>query len=149
MLCMSLLAACSGEMHQPVGAHELDDDFKGCPEGIADFGPGLRAEGKQFALEVVSALPAEPERYRNDWTVVWSALEGEQSTAEITRAQTFMPIHGHDGRVEPEIDALPMSKQIAVSDLNFTMRGPWEVRFWLRSPAVEDDYVVFKVCVAK
>jgi hypothetical protein len=135
LLCMLLVVACGSADAEEA----IDDDFQGCPAGISAFGPGLTATGKQHTLKLVSAEPAEPERYRNDWVV-----ELDPADAQIVRAQTFMPVHGHDGRVDPQLTVLEPGK-ISVERLNFTMRGPWEVRLWL-SP---DDYVVFNVCVAR
>jgi hypothetical protein len=60
-----------------------------------------------------------------------------------------MPVHGHDGRVQPKLTALEAPGQFEVDRLNFTMRGPWEVRFWLRAESGAEDLVVFDVCVAK
>jgi hypothetical protein len=129
---------------------ELDDDFKGCPEGIPPFEPGLEAEGRHFTLKLMAAKPTEPERYRNDWTVEVRAADGTPAgDAEITRGQTFMHIHGHDGRVQPKLKALDEPGHFEVDSLNFTMRGPWEVRLWVRSPSVDEELDVFHVCVAK
>lgn len=50
-----------------------------------------------------------------------------------------MPIHGHDGRVQPKMTALAEPGQFQVDRLNFIMRGPWEVRLWLRSSALESE----------
>jgi hypothetical protein len=127
-----------------------DDDFKGCPAGYPNVAPGLQAAGALLAVDVTAAMPEEPERYLNGWTVELSSLNGEPAPdAEIIRGETFMPVHGHDGRVQPRMTALDEPAHFQVDALNFTMRGPWEVRLWLRSGTGEDDYVVFDVCVAK
>jgi hypothetical protein len=60
-----------------------------------------------------------------------------------------MPLHGHDGRVEPGVKALATAGQFQVDRLNFSMRGPWEVRLWLDSASVAEDRLVFQVCVTK
>jgi hypothetical protein len=140
--------SAADDAHVPVDAE--DDDFKGCPDGIPNVAPGLQTTGELLAVKVVAAMPAEPERYINRWSVELSSLSGSPDPdAEIVRGQTFMPVHGHDGRVEPRMTALSEPAQFQVDGLNFTMRGPWEVRFWLRSGSGDDDYVVFDVCVAK
>lgn len=143
------VAACSGDAdpssdHDGHTERDPEDDFKGCPPDVPLFEPGLEAAGAQHTITLVSAAPAEPERYENDWVVELSPPD-----AELVRAQTFMPVHGHDGRVQPELKPLAQPGQFAVERLNFTMRGPWEVRLWTRTAEASEDYVVFQICVAK
>ncbi|HET8937953.1 MAG TPA: hypothetical protein VFN67_31130 [Polyangiales bacterium] len=146
LVCGCAAEAQDGDLQQ--ATH--DDDFKGCPELTARFEPGLQADGDHFAMKLVSAIPSDPERYLNSWTVEVESLDGSSAADTlIERSQTFMPVHGHDGRVVPEIGATAEVGEFHVERLNFSMRGPWEVRFWLRSPTLGDDYVVFHVCVAK
>ncbi|MDD9941227.1 MAG: hypothetical protein OXU20_09330 [Myxococcales bacterium] len=167
LAAVAWLVACGGQASAPTsgadddmrastglssdgGAHfNAHDDFQGCPEETPEFGPGLRAEGNHFGISVVAATPTEPERYINHWTVEVYALDASHlAEVEIVRGETFMPIHGHDGRVQPQMTALKELGRFEVDRLNFTMRGPWEVRFWLGSASLE-DYVVFEVCVAR
>lgn len=146
-----LTCSCGAETDNAgLDLESADDDFKGCPELSARFEPGLQAKGEHFALTLVSAMPTEPERYLNSWTIEVEALNGASAAdAKLERSQTFMPIHGHDGRVVPEISAAAKPGQFDVERMNFSMRGPWEVRFWLSSSTLGEDYVVFHVCVAK
>lgn len=157
-----LLAACGGGSASNAGSHAtqhgalaghggpLDDDFKGCPEGIPMFKPGLEAVGSSYALHLVEAMPGAPERYSNRWTLDVVTLDGAPAAGvQLARGETFMPIHGHDGRVPPKIDALSEPGRFAADPINFTMRGPWEVRFWLRADTAAEDYIVFHVCVAQ
>jgi len=143
-------AACSGDAdlstdHDGHTERDPEDDFKGCPPDVPLFESGLQAAGAQHTVTLLSAEPAEPERYENDWVVELSPPD-----AELVRGQTFMPIHGHDGRVQPELKPLAAEPgRFAIERLNFTMRGPWEVRLWTRAADAAEDYVVFHVCVAK
>ncbi|HTU56823.1 MAG TPA: hypothetical protein VMF89_00290 [Polyangiales bacterium] len=139
-------AACSGdaEEHDAQAQEELEDDFKGCPADVPVFSPGLQVEDAERKITLISAQPTEPERYENDWVV-----EVIPPEAVIVRGQTFMPIHGHDGRVEPIVKPMSTPGQFAIERLNFTMRGPWEVRLWLSSAAATEERLVFQVCVAK
>jgi hypothetical protein len=131
-------------------AADAEEDFVGCPEITTPFAPGLQAMGKRFAVKLLEAMPAEPERHVNDWTVEVSALDGSPAPdAQIDRGETFMPLHGHTGGVVPKTMALSLPGQFQVDRLNFIMRGPWEVRLWLSSASLGDDYAVFQVCVAK
>jgi len=159
-----LLAACSGadperpaaeaaaqQQSATAGRDAMPDDFKGCPDDIPRFEPGLQADGARYAMRLIDAMPAQPERYSNRWTVELLHGDGTVATdAQLVRGETFMPVHGHDGRVTPEITALSEPGRFQADPVNFTMRGVWETRFWLRDDAAEaDDYVVFHVCVAK
>lgn len=143
LTCMSVMA-CGANESGVSSQNELEDDFKGCPPETPEFGPGLQAGGAHHTLRLISAEPAEPERHDNDWVV-----ELDPSDAVLVRGQTFMPIHGHDGRVDPVIKPQPQPGQFAIERLNFTMRGPWEVRLWLRSAAATEELVVLDVCVAE
>jgi hypothetical protein len=152
------LAACNGSADESsttgarddAGAHAgVEDDFQGCPEDIPRFAPGLQAAGDHVTVKLITAMPDEPERHINNWKVELGALDGTPARdAEILRAEPFMPIHGHDGRVVPHMTALAEPGQFQVDRLNFIMRGPWEVRFWLSS-SLGEDFAVFHVCVAK
>jgi hypothetical protein len=146
LLLASGAVACGDEADESdaQSQEELDDDFKGCPPELPVFGPGLEVENALHKITLISAQPAEPERYENDWIVELSPPD-----AVLVRGQTFMPIHGHDGRVEPALKPLSSSGQFAVERLNFTMRGPWEVRLWASSAGATEQLLVFNVCVAK
>ena len=140
------VVACGGEADESdaQSQQELDDDFKGCPPELPVFGPGLEVESGKYKITLISAQPAEPERYENDWVVELNPPE-----AVLVRGQTFMPIHGHDGRVEPAVKPAFSPGQLAIERLNFTMRGPWEVRLWVSSAGATEQLLVFNVCVAK
>lgn len=156
-LCLLGLASACGSSADAGSAGALAsaagtaaDDFKGCPEGIPQFEPGLKAEGMQLTASLIAAMPTEPERYNNDWTVSVRKRDGSPAPdAKISRGQTFMPIHGHDGRVDPALESLSNPGEFQLSRLYFSMRGPWEVRLWLQASGVPEDYVVFHICVAK
>lgn len=132
------------------GDGSVPDDFVGCPGGVPAAAPGLSAKGQRLTVDVVAAVPAELERYINGFTVELRTQDGAPAPrAQVVRAQTFMPLHGHDGGVLPRVTHLTEPGRVQVERLNFIMRGPWEVRLWLRTEAGEDDYVTFTVCVAK
>ena len=107
LLVVCWVAACAGdegasnashdshaEHAGPIGAHDadMDDDFQGCPDRFNSQAPGLQVEGQRLAAKVITAMPPEPERYINQWTVELSALDGSPARgAKILRGQTFMP----------------------------------------------------------
>lgn len=162
LLFVSCLAGCSAESDTPSttsdasasadvrGDGAASDDFVGCPAGVPVAGTGLSARGQRLAANVIATAPTELERYINGWTVELRAPDGSPARgAQVVRAQTFMPLHGHDGGVVPRITPLADPGRSQVDRLNFIMRGPWEVRLWLRTEAGDDDNVTFSVCVAR
>jgi hypothetical protein len=164
-LGLLLLAACGGDdnaepMRDAAADAALEDaqpdakeaEFEGCPDTIPAFALGMQAQGKQGKLtaKLISASRVPPLRYLNDWTVeLGDAAGAALEDATIRSALPFMPVHGHDGNVQPVVKKLSQPGRFAVSSLNFNMRGPWEVRLLLRSPSAGDDDVVFEICVAE
>lgn len=159
-----LLAACGGDDTEApardaavdaADAPEQDAEeaaFVGCPDTTPPFTLGLTAQGKQgkLAAKLISASRVPPLRYLNDWTVELTDAAGEPlADATIRSARPFMPVHGHDGNVQPVVKPLSQPGRFAVNGLNFNMRGPWEVQLGLRSPSAGDDDVVFEICVAE
>jgi hypothetical protein len=82
MLLASWLVVC-GDSDPALSAGDAavaEDDFKGCPEDIPAFTPGLRTAGDHVAARLLAAKPAEPERYNeNDWTS--TSTSGPESTS--------------------------------------------------------------------
>lgn len=156
-----LLFACGSDEANETSARDAaveaavpDDEteFVGCPDTLSAFELGMEAAGAQGKLKakLISASPAPPLRYLNDWTVeLLDASGAPLEDATIRSARPFMPVHGHDGNVQPVVTPLNERGRFAVNGLNFNMRGPWQVQLSLRSPSAGDDDVVFEICVAE
>jgi hypothetical protein len=93
------------------------------------------------------ATPLPPQRYDNAWTL---GFENGQGAAlldvEVTAIQSYMPVHGHDGRPPATVEKTGQAGEVLAS-LNFSMRGYWEVRIHASSPTAGDDDLVFKLCL--
>jgi hypothetical protein len=123
--------------------------YGGCPSAIPAFAPGEVVSGDSGVLQLalVGSSPHVPTTFRNSWTLAVQTAEGAPvDDAALTRLETYMPVHGHAGQPAPEIDAASAPGVVGV-EVNFQMRGPWEVRFDLTSPSAGADHVVFRVCV--
>jgi hypothetical protein len=135
------------------GEHAGEEaEFMGCPETTPSFALGMQAKGREghITAALIEASNAPPLRFLNDWTVELRDASGAPLTdARIRSARPFMPVHGHDGNVQPSVRALAMPGRFAIDSLNFIMRGVWEVQLSLQAPSVGDDYVVFEICVAE
>ena len=122
------------------------------PEFVATPSAGLEAIGRDSSLVTAKLIDADyspPRIYRNDWTILFSDADGEPlDDIAITKAEPYMPVHGHDGGFPPKIMKLKEPGVVFFQDINLKMGGPWEVRFWVDSEqAGGADYIVFDVCV--
>jgi len=156
-----LLLACEeGDGHHHDHHHAPGDEdasiegdaaaFVGCPSSTPVFGPGMQATGNRsnITATLVTASSVPPQRYLNDWTIALSNQQGEPvSDVEVIEARPFMPVHGHDGNIKPNVEKLAAPGQLSIAGINLLMRGPWEVQLMLSSKSAGSDYVVFHVCV--
>jgi photosystem II stability/assembly factor-like uncharacterized protein len=125
--------------------------YQGCPSDTPPFALGMEAQGVRGKVRarLRAALPAPPQRYRNDWTLEFVDAQGALlSDVTVSKARPFMPVHGHDGNIQPTIRPLD-SSSIEVAQLNLWMRGPWEVQLEVQSASAGDDQMVFHVCIAE
>lgn len=154
---MALLAGvlgafgCGDGGHTHAHMHPADAAaaFAACPESIPELAPGLAVTGRDARIraELLDASRMPARKYGNDWTLALTEPGGEPlDDVEITRLEAFMPVHGHYGRPDTEVEMLDDSGQVRTT-IHFTMRGPWEVQLEASSASAGDDYLVFDVCV--
>ena len=142
-------AADAAEDESPEGEEAA---FQGCPDSLPAFALGMQARVVEGGIQarLVAASPAPPLRYLNDWTVEFADAEGNAlEDVRIESARPFMPLHGHDGNLQPKLRGLSAAGQFSIADLNLFMRGPWEIQLRVHSESAGDGYVVFDVCVAE
>ena len=126
-------------------------DYEGCPGDLPAFVLGLRANGKddKVGASLLDASPSPPRRYLNVWTLKLTDEHKQPlSDVDITSIRTYMPLHGHAGTPAAAAQMLPDPGEVH-ADLNFTMRGYWEVQMNVSSPSAGDEYIVFPVCIAQ
>lgn len=139
---------CSGAEETPP-PHSHTHTVDPCA-GVPDFSLFMVATGEQGAIKgvLVSASPAPPERYENDWTVEFRDASDEPlGDVELTMAEPFMPAHNHDGTFAPVVAPLEAPGRFEIQDLNLWMPGLWEIRFTVESASAGSDYVVFEACI--
>lgn len=124
-----------------------------CPADLPAFGPGLTAtsDNSLIMAKLVSADPTVPHKYENQWVVDFMDAQGNPvADIQVDSAETYMPVHQHNGGFPPESMVLTDPPgRVQFDAVNFTMPGPWEVRFQVSSAAVGTDRVVFNVCVVQ
>ncbi len=155
MLTFLGLTACGDDEHAHHdhdaghGHHGDHDAGVRCPEGIPDFVTGLTAASESGALQarLVRATPTPPRKKApNAWTLELLGEDGEPRTdATIAEACAFMPVHGH-GESTTKIEAGDEPGQHEISDLYFSMRGPWEVQLAVSTSDDSGEAGVFSDC---
>jgi hypothetical protein len=154
MLWLCLVACGDGDTRSepramPGEDASVADASVRCGDDVPPFALGMSALGEQGRVRavLVEAVPAPPEKYRNDWLVQLEDAAGEAlDDAQISEARPFMPAHGHDGTFAPTVTAAGAGR-FQVDNLNLWMRGPWEVQLRVSSQAAGDDYIVFRICI--
>ena len=147
------LVACSSSAKVSADSASLEADaadYEGCPD-LPAFVVGLKAKGKDGKIDatLLDASPSPPRRYLNVWTL--KLMDGHDhpvSDAEVTAIRTYMPLHGHAGTPAADAEMTGDAGEMH-ADLNFTMRGYWEVQVNVSSPSAGDDYIMFPVCIAQ
>ena len=158
LLCLLPMIACGdddgGEEPDRSPAPQQDGGMMyppvPCPESTPDFRINLEAEGEDGNVvgRLLDADNIPPDQYENDWTVEFRTPDGEPvEDVDLYMAWPFMPVHGHDGFYDPEVEALNEPGQFQVDDLNLWMIGPWEVHLMVESASAGNDHVVFNVCI--
>lgn len=133
------------------GVQDDDIEFEDaeCPADLPEMERGMLAlgVGGRIRGELIDADKIPLGWYHNDWQVRFTGPDGEElSDVEITKADSWMPLHGHTGGQTPMIEPLDGEDgAFDVSGINITMKGPWQVRFDVTGGGVTDQ-VIFEVC---
>jgi len=113
-------------------------------EARDDFAIGLQRDGARFQVAIADALPSDPIRGDNGWTVLVTE-DGEPVNATISIG-SWMPDHGHGSPVQAEAEWMADGEYM-LEPLNLFMAGLWEVTLELETDDGEVDEVMFSVCV--
>jgi hypothetical protein len=152
------LGACGsdGETHPQEGNADADvgEPDGGYPE-VACTLPLLKkgdtqlgSTTKKIEAKLVSVEPLPLLKGTSTWVLDFTTPDGKPvSDIPVTKADTYMPVHGHTGIYEPTVKALSQPGRLQFTGFNFTMRGPWEVRIQVTSKAVGSDYIIWNTCV--
>jgi hypothetical protein len=162
VLALCLAACGDGKDEQPGHDHDAhvepgDTEPDGgypdtpCDPNLAPLAPGLETLGSMSKLlkaTLVSSDPTPLLKGRANWVVDFATAEGAPvSDLEFVDVFTYMPVHGHMGNFKPKVMQLTEPGRYEFTGFNFTMRGPWQVRFEVSSPSAGDDFIIVNVCV--
>lgn len=110
------------------------------------FSVDLSKMGEHTRVQIVEAVPAQPARGDNTWTVMVTDAGGAPMEGMAVDVKPWMPDHGHGSPVEEEVTDLGAGEYEA-TPLNLFMAGFWTVTFDVTDAEGATDSVVFNVCV--
>lgn len=146
LLCLTLVG-CDGD--EDTGDEGNDDAASSvCAEETRTdaFAIALAKTGERHTVTVADAMPAEPIRGDNAWTVLVTDASGAAMTGLTMTAAGWMPDHGHGSPVETIVTELG-DGEYEMTPLNLFMAGYWEVTVELTDADGTADEVMFAVCV--
>lgn len=152
------IAGCGGEDAPSAGHHDAghddhhddDDEPEPCTAAYPSFREGLTAKAGELTVRLLSVDP-DPVRQKQDntWVLEVVDAEGEPvADASIVEPDTWMDVHNHGGRWEPEVEERSEPGQFELTKLDFKMPGPWRLRFGVKaSDDAEVARTTFQICV--
>ncbi|MDB4963273.1 MAG: uncharacterized protein JWP01_3272 [Myxococcales bacterium] len=144
------LAACGGGEAGP----DADDGSVNCAvETTADtFVAPLDKMGTdgKLSFRLLSATPAPPARYDNEWTLQITQLANGVAGAPVTGAtitvSPFMPKHGHGSPKDAVITELSTAGEYKLTPVYLSMPGLWETTINVTT-ASGSDSAIFRFCI--
>lgn len=142
-----LLGACDGdEPMEDAGDDMMQMSLCEVEDRADDFTIGLSKSGERVDVEVAEAMPADPVRGDNTWTITITDGDGVAAEGLTVDAKPWMPDHGHGSAVEEDVTDLG-GGQYTLDPLNLFMAGYWEVTLEVTDADGNEDEVMIGVCV--
>ena len=120
-----------------------------CPDTMPRGAPAVTKVGN-YTVKVVSLSPRPPrQKVQNDWEVEITDDTGAPVVgARLLNPVSWMEVHLHNGKRPPVVQPLETPGHYKFDNIDFSMRGPWEVLFDLAPQGVDKPVrVSLKVCV--
>lgn len=150
---LSVVAACSttstpaaatdsGPYDAPVAACANDSRAQ-------KYVPGMKQQGDKgkFSVVLVAADPAPPARDDNKWTIDLLDASGAPVSGATFVVKPYMPDHRHGSSITPQIDPGKTGGEYAVSRLNLSMPGLWQITLTPTTSDGTTDAIVFSFCI--
>ena len=138
-------AADEGDASEDGGSTDDGEASLRCDEETRDdFAIGVMREGAVFGVTIMDAMPADPIRGDNRWTIAVQDAAGAVDEVEIT-VRPWMPDHNHGTAVPTFITAMGAG-QFELAPVNMFMAGLWEVHLDLTA-GDRAETVTFYACV--
>lgn len=120
-----------------------------CTSDYPRFEPDLSVTAGDLTVRVVSVAPEPPrQKTPNDWVVQLEDAAGEPvDGATLSNPASYMEVHRHYGKTPPVVQVQKKPGQFKLDNIDFKMRGPWEVLFDVELESGEKQPVSIKICV--
>lgn len=139
--------------HDGMGGHTMGDGGEAgdaiCPDTFPRITPGVTKAGN-VTVKVVSLTPRPPrQKVQNDWEIEITDDTGAPVVgARLLNPDSWMEVHRHSGKRPPVVQPLETPGHYLLDNIDFSMRGPWEVLFdLLPQGADKSTRVSIKACV--
>ena len=110
-----------------------------------DFAIGLQRTGTRLDVTIADAMPADPIRGDNIWSLSIANADGAMTDVAV-KVKSWMPDHGHGSPVEA-VASKVSDGEYTVEPLNLFMAGLWEITLELTLADESTEEVMFSVCV--
>jgi hypothetical protein len=142
-----LAGACDGQdPMEDGGSDTMGMSLCEVEDRADDFTIGLSKSGMQLDLEIAEAVPADPIRGDNTWTVMITDAQGSPAEGLTIDAKPWMPDHGHGSSVEEQVTEMGGGRYM-LDPLNLFMAGFWQVTIEITDADGTTDEVMIGVCV--
>lgn len=120
-----------------------------CTVDYPTYRPGLMTSAEALTIRLISAAPEPPrQKVANDWVIEIATGDGQPVVgATLANPASYMEVHRHYGKTPPVVTAEPESGRYKLNDIDFKMRGPWEVIFDVERAGEKTVTARVKVCV--
>jgi len=115
-------------------------------ERTDDFAIDLTKMGQRHSVAIAEAMPAQPIRGDNTWTVLITDESGTPVEGITLDARPWMPDHGHGSSVEETVTDMGEGMYM-LDPLNLFMAGYWEVALEITDADGVTDEVMIAICV--
>ncbi|HEX5657262.1 MAG TPA: hypothetical protein VFX59_08700 [Polyangiales bacterium] len=143
-----------GHEHDHDAAAEADtddhtDEEVPCDASYPSFTPGMSVKAGDLTVKLLAVKPEPPrQKVKNDWVLqVVDASGATVSGITLANASSYMPVHRHGGRTKPTSAAGSEPATVQLNDIDFIMRGPWQVIFDVQQNGAKAATATLQICV--
>jgi hypothetical protein len=140
-----------GHAHGDSQTDAGDEEFpeEPCTPQYPEYREGLTAMAGDLTVRLLGVSPAPPrQKTPNDWVFAITRADGTPASGvTLANPDSYMPAHNHHGRTPPKLGTSSAPGAAALDDIDFKMRGPWEVNFDVVPAGAAPIPTTFRICV--